>query len=69
MAVPKLLVNVALSFVAGFATAFGAFIAATPKNPGTSAIIAAAAAAVYAGFRLAVGAAAAGVAKPFPVDA
>lgn len=47
--------NVALAFVAGFMATFGAFIAATPKNPGTAALIAAGAAAVWAGIRAAIG--------------
>lgn len=68
MVVPKLVTNTALAFVAGFAATFGAFIFATPKNPGVSAIIAAAAAAAYAGFRAAVGALAAAAGKPVSVD-
>lgn len=64
----KLAKNVALAFVAGFVTSFGAFIAATPKDPGTAALVAAAAAAVYAGFRAAVGFAVAEVGDGFDVD-
>ncbi len=55
MAVSPLVKNVGLAFVAGFVTTFAAFIQATPENPGKSALIAAAAAALYAGGRAAVG--------------
>jgi hypothetical protein len=47
--------NVALAFAAGFATSFGTIVAATPRNPGFAALVSAAGAAVYAGFRAAVG--------------
>lgn len=66
----RLAVNAGLSFVAGFATSFGVFIAATPKDPGKAALLAAAGAAVYAGFRALVGvvAAAARDGELLPVD-
>ena len=64
----KLAKNVGLAFLAGFATSFGAFIAATPQNPGFAALVSAAAAAVYAGFRFAVGVAASAADKPLSVD-
>ena len=51
----KLAINTGLAFVAGFVTSFGAFIAATPKAPDRAALVAAGAAALYAGARLAVG--------------
>jgi hypothetical protein len=67
----KLLLNIAHAFLAGFATTFGAFLAATPKAPDRAAIIAAAGAAIYAGVRFAVGALAKSIpAVPaIPVDA
>jgi hypothetical protein len=46
---------VALAFLAGVATSIGPFIAANPGNPGRAAILAAGAAALYAGGRGAVG--------------
>src|SRR6185503_2582233 len=64
----ELATNVGLAFLAGFATSFGAFVAATPANPGFAALVAAASAAVYAGFRLAVGVLAAKAEKPLSVD-
>lgn len=60
--------NIGLAFLAGFATTFGAFIAATPKNPGFAAIVAALSAAAYAGFRGVVGYLAAVADKPLTVD-
>jgi hypothetical protein len=51
----KLAKNVALAFVAGFVTSLGAFAVANPENPGKATIVAAVAAAVYAGGRAAVG--------------
>lgn len=64
----ELLMNTVLAFIAGFVTTFGTFVAATPKNPGTAALLAAAGAAAYAGFRAAVGFAASKVDKPLTVD-
>lgn len=52
----RLVWNTALAFVAGFATAFGAFLQTTPKAPDKAALISAAAAAVWAGIRFAYGA-------------
>ena len=51
----ELAVNAGLAFVGGFVTSFAAFLAATPRNPGFAAIVSAAAAAGYAGFRAVVG--------------
>jgi len=51
----KLAINVGLAFVAGFVTAFGAFLSETPKAVGKSALIAAVAAALFAGVRAAIG--------------
>jgi hypothetical protein len=51
----ELAINTGLAFVAGFVTTFGAFTEATSKNPGKVVVIAAAAAALWAGFRAAVG--------------
>lgn len=48
-------INTGLAFAAGFITTFGVFMTATPKAPGTSALLAASGAAVWAGFRAAVG--------------
>jgi hypothetical protein len=62
----ELAINVGLAFVAGFFSTFGAFIYATPKNPGTAALLAAGAAGLYAGFRAAVGFIAAKVAEKRP---
>lgn len=59
-------INVGLAFIAGFFSVFGAFLYATPKNPGTAAVIAAGAAGLYAGFRAAVGFIAAKVAERKP---
>jgi hypothetical protein len=65
----KLAINVGLAFLASFASTFGAFMAATPENPGTSALIATAAAAAWAGFRAAVGFIAMNTPAPtIPVD-
>lgn len=62
-------INIGLAFVAGFTSTFAAFVAATPKNPGTAALVAAGAAAAYAGFRGAVGFAALNTKAPtIPVD-
>lgn len=47
--------NVALAFAAGFITSFGAFMAATPEDPGFAALVSAGSAALYAGFRATVG--------------
>jgi len=55
MSLKKLAVNTGLAFLAGFATAFGTFMAATPQDPGFAALVSAGGAAVYAGFRAAVG--------------
>jgi len=65
----KLAVNTGLSFLAAFVTSFGLFISQTPKNPGTSALLAAAGAAVYAGGRAAVGYIKARFGTPVSVDA
>jgi hypothetical protein len=54
-ATKELVINTLLAFAAGAVTTFGTFIAATPKNPGTAALLAAAGGAAYAGFRFAVG--------------
>jgi hypothetical protein len=52
----KLVLNVGLAFVAAFAATFGTLLAATPKAPDKSALLALVAAAVWAGFRAAIGA-------------
>lgn len=64
----ELVINTGLAFVAGFVTSFAVVVASTPKNPGTAALLAAAGAAAYAGFRAAVGYVAAATVKPIPVD-
>lgn len=61
--------NAALAGVAGFVTSFGVFIAATPRNPGSAAILAAVGGAAYAAFRAVVGYAKAKLGTaPFAVD-
>ncbi len=55
MSFKKLAINTGLAFLAGFATSFGLFMAATPQNPGFAVLASAGGAAVYAGFRAAVG--------------
>ncbi len=65
----ELAINIGLAFVAGAVTSFSAFLAATPKAPGTAALVAAATAALYAGFRGVVGFIALNTKAPtIPVD-
>ena len=51
----KLAINVGLAFVAGFVTAFGTLLAETPKPTDKAAFLALVGAALFAGFRAAVG--------------
>jgi hypothetical protein len=51
----ELAVNIGLSFVAGFVTTFGVFVAATPRPASFAVVAAAAGAAAWAGFRAVVG--------------
>lgn len=62
--------NTALAFLAGFMATFGAFLAETPKAPDRAAVIAAVAAAVWAGARFAYGVVSKGVpvVPTLPVD-
>ena len=63
-----LFVNAALAALAGFVSAFGAFLVATPKPTSTSVYVSAAAGAAYGALRLFVGAIAAAADKPLGVD-